>query len=534
MSGDLQRIGFVETVLQPGKIVGEKYRVDRLIAEGGMAAVWAGVNQRTGKRVALKVILRSFAAIGGAAELFRREALAASKVNHPNVVNIFDVIDHEGMTCIVMELLDGETLDKYLARNGTLNLQEALALLLPAMRGVAAANAQGVVHRDLKPGNIFLCSDVDGRLLTTKVVDFGIATMLERRGEKSTGTIDMAQFGTPAYMSPEAIQCLPGNDGRTDIYGFGVILFQALTGHLPFPGEPGTELLARIVTEAPLKLTAYRPDLPAEIVTIVDRALAKDANDRFPDMEHLIRAIEDHLLPPSQLQRALTPMTGIAQRLWVGPDSGPTAVPTGEERTPSGRIYQSKTQALFSLASSPMHAKDSAGGSYPMAAPIRTQRTWQRLPRLHSIRRLLRRWPAQSTTIGLILIATAWLALSRIPRGRGLGKGQPASSFQPPAPAHEPVFRPPPIPPTMPSQAPLPAAEAGGPAGSLLANKPTELNQARRAAAIPRSTQNAVRAVMVRPSARAIRDPATRGWNRKANSNLPASPRAGRLSPSDF
>ncbi len=148
----------IETILRPGQLVGLHYRVERLIAKGGMAAVWAGINEHTGKRVALKLILQSFASNTDVIELFRREALTASSINHPNVVNIFDVIDHHGMACIVMELFDGETLGSYLARNGALSLQTTLTLLLPAMRGVAAANAQGVVHRDLKPANIFLCS----------------------------------------------------------------------------------------------------------------------------------------------------------------------------------------------------------------------------------------------------------------------------------------------------------------------------------------------------------------------------------------
>jgi len=145
-----------------------------------MAAVWAGTNERTGKRVALKVILQSMATTEDAQRLFHSEALAASRVNHPNVVTIFDVIDHEGMTCIVMEFLDGEPLSSYIARKGALSVSEATALLLPAMRGVAAAHAKDVIHRDLKPQNIFLCIGPDGRVVTSKVLDFGISIMLER------------------------------------------------------------------------------------------------------------------------------------------------------------------------------------------------------------------------------------------------------------------------------------------------------------------------------------------------------------------
>ena len=143
MKGKKHRQSAPETILVPGQVVGGKYCVDRLIGKGGMAAVWAGTNERTGKRVALKVILRSFASSEAATELFRREASAASRVNHPNVVNVFDVIDHEGMTCIVMEMLDGESFGAYLARKGFLGVDEAVALLLPAMRGVTVTEGAG-------------------------------------------------------------------------------------------------------------------------------------------------------------------------------------------------------------------------------------------------------------------------------------------------------------------------------------------------------------------------------------------------------
>src|SRR5450759_2969620 len=150
-----------DTTLRQGAVVDGTYRVDRPVGEGGMAAVWAGTNVRTGKRVALKVILRSLKTMPEAEGLFHSEGLAASRVNHPNVVTVFDVVEHEGMACLVMELLDGEPLGSYIARNGPLSVNEATVLLLPAMRGVAAAHAQGVIHRDLKPQNIFICIGPD-------------------------------------------------------------------------------------------------------------------------------------------------------------------------------------------------------------------------------------------------------------------------------------------------------------------------------------------------------------------------------------
>ena len=341
----------VETILGPGEIVGGKYRVERLIAEGGMAAVWAGVNIRTGKRMALKVVLGSFAASGEALDLFRSEALAASRIDHPNVVSIFDVIDHAGMPCIVMEMLDGESLDRYLAKKGPLAVEEAIALLLPAMRGVAAANAQGVVHRDLKPGNIFLCIGPDGRIVTSKVLDFGISVVMEKAIDRSLKAANASgkasMFGTPAYMSPEHAESSPTIDARADVYGFGVLLFEALTGRRPFPGEPSSELFVRIISEPAPKVSQFRPDVPADLVAIVDRALAKRPKDRYQNLDHFIGAVEEQIAPTSSLPRSLTPFAGIPLPPFVEAEAG-SAVPQVLPDTPDKRSKE--TQILYGLA----------------------------------------------------------------------------------------------------------------------------------------------------------------------------------------
>lgn len=399
-------------VLRPGQLVGERYRVEQLLAEGGMAAVWAGTNERTGKHVALKVILPTFAEVGGAAELFRREALAASMVNHPSVVSIFDVIEHEGTTCIVMELLEGETLQAYLGEHGPLPVTEAVALLLPAMRGVAAANAKGVIHRDLKPGNLFLCKDPEGRLLTTKVLDFGISMLAERVVDFTSASGNPgARFGTPAYMAPEDIEFPHIVDSRTDVYGFGVLIFEVLTGQVPFPGEPSQELLARILTEPPPKVTSYRPDLPDAVQPILDRTLAKNPAERFPDVEHLIRAMEDHLLPPLPVQRSLSPIAGVAF-LPRGPSNAlPAALSQADEpSSPPGRARAGETRALYSLPADDSHVASGAGVisrlGLSQAVAIRA-RAWQML------RRGVLQRPIAAALIVAILLLIPWFLLFR-------------------------------------------------------------------------------------------------------------------------
>jgi serine/threonine protein kinase len=309
MIGEALLANATETTLQPGQVIGGKYLVDYLLGEGGMATVWAGTNERTGKRVALKVIRRGLSATLEAESFLNSEALAASRVNHPNVVTVFDLVEHEGGACIVMELLDGESLASYIARNGALSVGEATGLLLPAMRGVAAAHAQGVIHRDLKPQNIFICVGPDGRVVTTKVLDFGISVMFERAMERSLGTYP-GLVGTPAYMSPEHIEGAAMLDERVDVYGFGVLLYEALAGQQPFPGEPGTGLFRRILNEPAPPLAQFRPDLPAGLVRIVETAMAKEPDHRFANLDVMVSALEDEVMSTTPLPRLLTPFGG--------------------------------------------------------------------------------------------------------------------------------------------------------------------------------------------------------------------------------
>ena len=332
----------IDTILQVGQVVAGKYRVDYLAGRGGMAAVWAGTNERTGKKVALKVILQSMATTDDAQRLFRSEAFAASRVNHPNVVTVFDVIDHEGMACIVMEFLDGEPLSSYIARKGALSVSEATALLLPAMRGVAAAHAQDVIHRDLKPQNIFLCIGPDGRVVTSKVLDFGISVILERVIGAAAGPVLGAHLGTPAYMSPEHLSGVARVDERVDVYGFGMLLYEALTGQPPFPGEPSTELFKRVLTELPPPVTKFRPDLSPGLVRIIDVAIAKDADHRYSDLNLMVTALEEEVLPAAPLPHLITPIMGVPAQSFRDAMAGQSVVQAILRKEPSGQYQETK------------------------------------------------------------------------------------------------------------------------------------------------------------------------------------------------
>ena len=522
----------IETILRAGQLVGSQYRVDRLIAQGGMAAVWAGVNEHTGKRVALKVILQSFASNGQVHELFRREALAASKVNHPNVVNIFDVIDHQGMTCIVMELLDGETLGAYLAKNGAISLQSTVALLLPAMQGVAAANAQGVVHRDLKPGNIFLCTGADGHLLTTKVLDFGISVIMRQAGETAPATELLAMFGTPAYMAPEAIEFSPNIDGRADVYGFGVLFFEALTGKLPFIGPPGLELLKRILTEPAPMVTLYRPDLPSDVVNLVACALAKDPKKRYPDMDHFIHATEDRLLPLLPAMRSLTPLSGTFSLPLAESHSG-LSVPIVQavfEKERSDLVDLNETRALYSMASEPSRATDRA--SVPHGKRLSPANAGARSARKRVVRAGSWRFPNRRATIGaalvVFLIVTAWVSVPASSSDSGAVRGQFSNSSEPAATTPSPMVAPLP---SNPEPAPAPAATADN------VDEPTVAGSSDAGASGQLApTPPSIRTAAPHPVAPISHEKSQTHIPRTA-ADFPArpfAPRAGRLSSSDF
>lgn len=495
MSGEMEVQSREDAVLRTGQVVAGKYIVDRLIAQGGMAAVWAGSNLTTGKRVALKIILRSFAGNDAAAELFRREALAASKVNHPNVVSIFDVVDHQGMTCIVMELLEGETLGAFLRRRGALDLQETATLLLPAMRGVAAANAQGVIHRDLKPGNIFLCKGEDGTLLGAKVLDFGVSVMAERAFARSSEEPQsFPRFGTPSYMAPEDVGGSAVIDARVDVYAFGVLLFECLTGKVPFTGEPDGDLLVRILSVPAPRVTDVRPDLPLEVSVIVERALAKDPEERFPDVEHLIRATEDHLLPALPVHRSLSPIAGVSL-LYV--------------RDPMVTVP----------------AKRPPASSAPPAA-VR-QRPWAPVTAWLAAR--TRRRHLWFAVLALVVVVAVWAAArTPVAKDRRLQEATLIREVAPP-----PSIEPPPAPA---SAAPSQATEPTGAQGAGTPPSPAVQAVPSPAAVAPAPAPTAASPSRLRPSDQPPRlrtAPATRRRSSRGSPNV-AVPRAGRLSPSDF
>jgi serine/threonine protein kinase len=279
---------------KPGKIVGEKYRIDEPIAQGGMGAVFAATHIVSGKRVALKWMLPSLGLVPGASDRFVREARATARIDHPNVVDIYDVGSDEGSVYLVMELLRGETLHQRLAR-APVTPRTAAALLMPALRGVAAAHAHGVIHRDLKPDNIFLCQSSDGEPRDLKVLDFGISKIAKGDELRDAALTHSGMvMGTPYYMSPEQVRGANQVDERSDVYAFGVILYEMLTSRRPFDAETYNQLIFKIATEDPLPISALNAYVDDELVAVVTRAMARDPAARFANVEELALALEPH------------------------------------------------------------------------------------------------------------------------------------------------------------------------------------------------------------------------------------------------
>jgi serine/threonine protein kinase len=288
----------------PGDVIANRYRIDALLGYGGMGAAFSASNLVTGKQVALKWLLHE----KSAARLQRvlREARAGSRVRHPNIVDVYDVGEHAGSLFLVMELLVGESLQSLIDRRAPLPATELLGFMLPVMHAMRALHRSGVIHRDLKPANIFLSQAEPGVQVTPKVLDFGVSKIVSS-GEPDDGpslTDSGELLGTPSYMAPEQLERSRSVDQRADVYACGVILYHALSARRPFEAENLPQLMSSILEGTPQPLAALRPELSADLCEVVQRAMHRDLEQRHPDMEALIHALEpfagEHARRPAQ------------------------------------------------------------------------------------------------------------------------------------------------------------------------------------------------------------------------------------------
>ncbi|HRC58829.1 MAG TPA: serine/threonine-protein kinase, partial [Kofleriaceae bacterium] len=267
-----------------------------------MGAVYLAEHPLIGKKVALKVIHRELAGNREVVARFFQEARAVNTIGHENIVEIHD-FGHtpEGDHFYIMEFLDGRTLAQVISRERQLEVRRALHIAAQLCNGLAAAHACGVIHRDLKPDNVMLLAR-PGNPDFVKILDFGLAKMFAT-GEAPLTALGVI-LGTPQYMSPEACESKRSVDHRTDIYAVGVLLFQMLTGVLPFDGASMGEVLVKQVTQLPPAPRGFNPDIPPSVEQIVLRCLAKSADGRFP----LMTALRDALLSPDAYLASSPPM----------------------------------------------------------------------------------------------------------------------------------------------------------------------------------------------------------------------------------
>jgi eukaryotic-like serine/threonine-protein kinase len=261
-----------------GTVLSGRYKLEAKLGSGGMSTVYLARDTTLDRQVAVKVLHREMSEQADQLERFRQEARAVAKLSHPNVVAVIDAGEDGGHPYIVFEYVEGETLKQRINRVGALDAQEALAYAIEIARGLTVAHNRKMVHRDIKPQNVLI--DAEGR---AKLTDFGISRQLEKDGLTATGRV----LGTTDYVAPEQAMGR-GADQRSDIYSLGVVLFEMLTGHVPFQADSQVGVAMKHVNEELPDVQADRPELSAATALVVERATAKDPTKRYADIGEMI------------------------------------------------------------------------------------------------------------------------------------------------------------------------------------------------------------------------------------------------------
>jgi serine/threonine protein kinase len=413
-------------VLREGDLLAGKYRIGRPLGEGGMGHVVAAVHEQLRQRVAVKFLSGDHAKHPDAAARFLREARAAVRIQNEHVARVIDVAQFEdGSPYIVMEFLDGNDLAEELARVGVFDPAIAIDFVLQACEAIAEAHALGLVHRDLKPANLFLTRRADDSPLV-KVLDFGISKAVSTSAPHESAALTTAQaiLGSPAYMSPEQARTPKAVDHRTDIWSLGIILYEFLTGRVPFTGDTLLSVIAAAVVERPASVRTLRPELPEEIELVIERCLEKSPEDRYATIAELAEALEPfaeaHSLSSvmrvrGTVMRGSVPPASNVARSRPPPTREPDDTQPNEERRAVGRsTSRSDTVAVGELAAREQAAKTPKpetltdwGGS--SAQPGRS-----------------RQWLFAAGGAGLVLLAVALWLFSR-------SRGETSASPRPPS-----------------------------------------------------------------------------------------------------
>ena len=273
-----------------GAILSQRYPLKRLIGTGGMGAVYESESPDDGKPLAIKVLAIDYLTDTDIKNRFIEEGHTCQRLIHPNIVRVFDVgTAEDGTPYIVMELLDGVPLSAYTRSGGRVPLAQAGIILQGILAGLGAAHAQGIVHRDLKPENVFLAREPGGAF-SAKILDFGIAKVMDAAGGMGNKTRTGVLLGTPAYMSPEQIKNAKDVDARADLWSAGVMLYEMLTGRVAFPAPTEYARLAAVLNTSPPPLEAVDPQL-SRLSAFVQLAMQKDRVQRFQTGLEMARAL---------------------------------------------------------------------------------------------------------------------------------------------------------------------------------------------------------------------------------------------------
>lgn len=327
-----------------GDILAGKYRIDEVLAVGGMGVVVAARHIQLDERVAIKFLLPDMLTDNDAVARFKREARAAVKIKSEHVVRVSDVATLDnGSPYMVMEYLEGGDLAAWLGKRGALPVEQAVEFVLQACEAIAEAHTLGIVHRDLKPTNLFVIHRPDGTLCV-KVLDFGISKLVLADASSADVPLTKAStmVGTPLYSSPEQLRSAREVDSRTDIWALGIILYELITTDHPFVASTLPELVTRILSSAPPPLRLRRPDVPEALEAVILKCLQKDRNQRYESIAQLAGALQP--FAPRRARVSLERISGImrtaglsSSTLVIPPSSSPVEQKTGTTESAWGR-----------------------------------------------------------------------------------------------------------------------------------------------------------------------------------------------------
>jgi serine/threonine-protein kinase len=358
--------------METGQTIAGKYRLNRLLGTGGMASVWSATNVFTEREFAIKFMLPQVARTPEAARRFLLEAKVSARINHPNIIEVIDVGQAEDSSLfLVMELLNGTSLDVAVRRRvPSMPVYEFIGFMREVAEALAAAHRSGVIHRDLKPTNVFLHTDRDGRIVP-KILDFGVSKILEEENNTAL-TVVGTVLGSPLYMSPEQAMGAEGIDGRTDVFAFGSILFEALSGQRAFDGPNFNALIVTIATSEPKRIDDVAPHLHEPLRVLIRQCLVTDKSKRLDSFDRIVEQL-DAMLPSLTKSELLLPQpnraeapseTDLATNVAIGS-------PSDRPPPPSQHPPSMHTGSIHPPASAPTSNSGIAAPNFGAAGPSR-------------------------------------------------------------------------------------------------------------------------------------------------------------------